>query len=336
MNNSFSVRQNGAALMAMVLVIFISASTLLFSAVRPPSDLDANDSRTYEELGAAKAALIAFATNYASYNNDGLGPGRLPCPAPWTETVNGEERWTPYWNGCNWKYVLRLPEFVSLPAPYSFDFPINEYYAERDLQFWYAISRPYRWYKGSYPSVNTTTGAELTIDGDPYVAVIIAPGPALDGQDRQAAENYSSNYYGATENLEGTNAYWGPGTFQSFDASSPEDFNDVVIGITQSELMTPVTGVVATEIKKELDAYHPTNGDSYPTDPQFSTAIASIASWYAGDEWDTVTTYSYLSANQATVSFSQCDILYTLDFTSGISRVSQTTPNPDPYVAPSC
>lgn len=344
MNKNFSARQSGAALMGMVLVIFISASTLLFSAVRPPNAIGDFDQNTYRELKAAKASLIAFATNYATFNSDNLGPGRLPCPAPWTETVDGEERWVPYWNGCNWKYVLRLPEFVSLSSPSSFDFPINDYYAGRDLQFWYAISRPYRWYKqsgGSWPVVNSDTGTELTIDGDPYVAVLIAAGPALEGQDRSANESYS-NYYGATENLEGTNAYWGSGTFVSYDNDGDgdsEDFNDLVIGITQSELMTPITSKVASVIKQLLDSYHPTNGDSYPADTtEFNTAISGVDAWFANDEWDLVTNYTFVTSNDvidadptrlgdfAELEFDGCNLVYTLDFLSGIGRAHAITP----------
>lgn len=349
MSKKFSARQQGAALMGMVLVIFISASTLLFSAVRPPNAIDDFDQNTYRELKAAKAALIAFATNYASYNNDDLGPGRLPCPAPWTNTVDGEERWEPYWNGCNWKYALRLPEYASLPAPYSFDFPINDYYAGRDLQFWYAISRPYRWYKqsgGSWPVVNSDTGTELTIDGDPYVAVIIAPGPALEGQDRSAAESYASNFYGATDNLEGTNYLWGSGTFISYDDdgdADSQDFNDLVIGITQSELMTPITNKVAIAIKAMLDAYHPANGDTYPTDlAEFSTAISGADAWFTNDEWDLVTNYTFVTSNDAIladptrlgdfaeVTFDSCNIVFTLDFLSGIGRTHAITPGDQP------
>jgi hypothetical protein len=298
-----NIRQQGAALMGIVLVVFVSASTLLFSAVRPPDAIDAIDTRTYQELKAAKASLIAFAVNYASYNNDGLGPGRLPCPDAFLTSQ-------PYWNGCNWEYVLRLPEYV--PLPNGTNFHLNDYYADRDLQFWYAISSSYRWYKATFPVVNTTTGTELTIDGDPYVAVLIAAGPALEGQDREAVEN-SSNRYGAYENLEGDNKWWGYKTFVTADPDDPENFNDVVIGITQSELMSPITAVVVAEIKPLLDTWHEDNGDTFPTDgAEFATAMAGAPAWYARDEWDDVANYNFISAYLATVQFDDCDIVYTL------------------------
>lgn len=317
--------QSGAALMGIVLVIFISASTLLYSAVRPPSSLDAFDKNTYRELKAAKASLIAFATNYASYNNDDLGPGRLPCPAPWTESVDGEEHWTPYWGGCNWKYVLRLPEFAILPD--GSKFRLNDYYADRGLQFWYAISRPYRWYRGSYPVLNTSTGAELSIDGDSYVAVLIAPGAALENQDRDATENFS-NYYGATEYLEGNNDIWGGGSFQTYDEDDPENFNDLVIGITHSELMTPITAIVIGEIKTLLDSYHPANGDSFPLDVDFDTAMATAPDWYFNDEWDADVSYEYVDEDTANVSFSGCNgsFFYTLRFQDPDPDADQVVP----------
>lgn len=306
--NRLRYRQRGAALMAMVLIIFIAASAMFIRAVQPPSGIDLNNQEAVKEMVRAKEMLIAFATNYAAYNSEGDGPGRLPCPA------YGDIE--PYYYGCNWKYALRLPEFAVLDT--GSKFVINDYYSDLDLQFWYSVSPRFRWHSAP-PTLNSSNSAELTLDGDAMVAVIIAPGPALPGQDRSASE-VSGNDYGADEYLEDDNELRNTGTFVSGVSSNPEDFNDIVIGITHSEIMTPVTARVAKEIKVNLDIYHPGNADSYPlTTGNFDTAMGGAVGWYTGDQWDDETTYTYLSDNSGTLQFQGCAIVYTLNFATGIT-----------------
>lgn len=305
--------------MAFVLIIFIAASVMLFNAVQPPGAIDQANVDTIKELVKTKESLIAFATNYPELipdsfdSNQNDGPGRLPCPA-YGDIV-------PYSTGCNWEYALRLPEYASTGSGINFEF--SDAYAGLDLQFWYSVSSDYRWYRGGMgglPKLNSSVAGELTLDGDPVVAVIIAPGPALSGQDRSAPED-SNNTYGAEEYLEDVNAGWSTGVFVSGDASDPANFNDLVVGISRSDIMTPVTARVVKEIKTNLDSYHPGNSDSYPVSGgDFDTAMSSAVAWFNFDEWDNETNYSYVSANTATLDFQDCAIVYTIDFVNGVTR----------------
>jgi hypothetical protein len=76
-----------------------------------------------------------------------------------------------------------------------------------DQQFWYGVGT-------------------LTVDGNSAAAVLIAPGPSLAGQNRPSTNRAD---YLEDANSSGTD-------FSSSPNSSPETFNDLVVGIAQDEI----------------------------------------------------------------------------------------------------
>jgi hypothetical protein len=48
--------------------------------------------------------------------------------------------------------------------------------------------------------------------------------------------------------------------------------------------------------------------------------MAGAAPWYVADGWDTVTNYTYVSADEVQISFTNCNMVYTINFNTGVSR----------------
>ena len=99
------------------------------------------------------------------------------------------------------------------------------------------------------------------------------------------------------------------------------DNSDLVLSITRSELMSLVTPRVADEIRRRLDDYYAANGNTYPSNSaEFETAMSAAPSWYSSDQWDLLASYTRLSPDEATVSFTGCNIMFSLDAVAGLSR----------------
>lgn len=234
----------------------------------------------------------------------------------------------------------------------------NEY-ADLDRQFWYAVDPNYHWATTADVNTSSATGA-FSIDGvGDYVAVLIAPGEAISNQDRLTAPLSDDSY------LEGGNQ--NGSSYISTYATDPENFNDQVLGITRTELLTLTANRVIREIKKELDIYYNIDryyrdsdtsscngpyyyGKTYPRDftytgyiywngnyycywdtedDMFDLAMSDAVSWYASDNWDSVTTYTNVSNTESTISFSGCGITFTFQYDTGLgeSVISRSQPS---------
>lgn len=327
-------KQSGMVLIAMMMVIFVVGTTLFFSATSNRSGDIAEKIEVSEQLAIAKQALIAYAINYSDYYD--VGPGRLPCPdivdtgEPYS-FISGSTTYT-YCHNRYFRY--KLPQFTDLPSGSRYKF--NDYYANSDRQFWYAVSYDYRadtWTNPDYRILNSSKTGDFTLDGeDDIVAVIIAPGAPIIGEETYRAgttynQSRPSSYWTNSNNyrnyLEQDHATNYSTTFINSYANDPGAFNDRVIGISHSEIMTGVTAKVMGEIQNQLGLFHPTNGDAYPANQADFENIMddpAAADWFEDDDWDNVTTYTRDSANVATLEFDRCDIVYRLDFVNGLSR----------------
>lgn len=315
LNKSRPSRQSGAALMALILVLFISASSVIVRELNVRVGFQETDADTRKEMINAKETLIAYAGNFAELNSSGIGPGRLPC----SDYTNDGVADTAY---CGTQYTYRLPEATTTSQGTVFNF--SDAYAGIGQQFWYAISPAFR--DSGVNGLNSGTSGALTLDGEPgYVAVIIAPGSAVTNQDRSEAETWAGNYYGLTNYLEGNNGMLNTRVFENAVSVDSDFYNDVVIGITHSEIMTPVTARVVKEMKTWLDFFHPHPffGNAYPTNASgWGPYLAQFfgADWYEDDNWVSVANYNRLSGDIATISFTGCSIVYTVEFGGGISK----------------
>ncbi len=322
--NSFSLRifcsQRGAALLIMMLILVMGTMGVLLKGFSARKAQLRQDAATSEALSQAKEALIAYAVMYAdNYPPTGAGPAHLMCPdtdAPAFD-VNGVPL-PPYGAPnapCGPNAIGRLPHSITLPSGNIF--PLTDHGSGVDQQFWYAVANAFvaTPNAGVNNTLNSTTPGTLTLDGQGDIAaVLIAPGPALNGQTRpsQNAANY----------LEAGNV--GGSNFVSSYPVNPANFNDRILPIRRSELMPLVTTKVAAEIKKHLDTYHTANG-AYPADQAtLAGALAGAPQWLTTNNWLATTAYAQISSDRAALVFSGCGITYTLTF--GTTTISRSQP----------
>jgi hypothetical protein len=300
-NRSFRLifrSQHGAALLIMMLLLFIVSMAVLLKGLNGKNTQLQQQAAVTKALAKARESLIAYALVDPDncHPTTGAGAGHFMCPD--TDLPASDPNGLPN-TPCGPNAIGRLPKMVT---------PLSDFDPGNDQQFWYAVSNSYL---GKPPSnkVNSSTLGSLTVDGQTdVVAVIIAPGAPLAGQNGRPSQN-TSDY------LEGGNA--GGINFITSYPANPDSFNDKVVAIRRSELMPQITERVAKEIKNYLDAYHVTYG-SYPANQgiPFTTALAGAPQWLTTNDWLLITriVYTQLSANSATLSFYNCGITYTLTF----------------------
>ena len=273
------LRQHGVILLLLMLVLFVAGSSVVIGALN--NRQTAEMARTREvrhQLERAKAELLAYAANYASFHDDTRGPGFFPCPD--TDVPANDPDGLPNYTGNNpvlQECTYSTAAIGRLPRQEVFDdlrYRFNATYADIDEQFWYVAAPNYlysatatnrRSYYRTYWDTSQPIASPrwLTLDGDTrYVALIIAPGEALSTQDRVASPASHENY------LDGLNGGDGYNFYTSY-ANNPDLFNDQVIGITLDEYMIHVGTAVAREVKEGMDAYYTQyagNSKRYPAD----------------------------------------------------------------------
>lgn len=295
--------QRGAALLIMMLLLFIVGTAVLLKGLRGTNTQLRQDAAASAAMAKAKEALIAYAVTYGdNYPLSGDGPGHLLCPdtdAP-DFAANGVPR-VPYGapnSPCGPNAIGRLPHSVTLPSGNVF--PLADHGSGIDQQFWYAVTDAFV----ATPSLlNGTTPGTLTLDGQgDVVAVVVAPGPPVTGQTRPSRN--------AVDYLEAGNV--GGRNFVTGLPADPANFNDKVLTLLRSEMMPLVTARVAEEMKKHLGTYHDANG-AYPADQAaFSGVFAGAPQWVR--RWAETTVYTPVSSESATLRFNGCGIDYTLTF----------------------
>lgn len=269
-------QQRGVALLLMLLVLTVTGSSFLLAA------LNNNDSRlamhrdVYQELRKTKEALIAYTAHYPDIHpGTTSGPGTLPCAS--TDTDG--------WPDCP-ATIGRLPQ--SIPSDNG-GYYLTDAYSGIDLQFWYAVAEAFS--PQSRP-INTVTVSDLNYD-NALVAVLIAPGASLSGQERSVRTD-------AAQYLELMDA--------SGNRMIVSETNDAAIGITRSEILPFITMRVAQAILALAD----TNG-MMPNSLSDLLTLEEMPVWIVENEWFTVTNYIRDDDENATISFSGCgNIEYTL------------------------
>jgi len=241
-------RQRGFAMIAIIsLIALISAFLIANSFGRTSAQLAiSREQGTMNALRQAKAALIAYAASeqWQLYKGEvAKQPGALPCP---DTNDNGTANCPP--PTVTTSLIGRLPW-----ATLGID-DLRDASGER---LWYALSFNFRKLSGT-TIINSDTPGQLTATGtapaSQVVAIVFAPGAAIQGQNRPAstavpAHNNPVNY------LEGFNLS-DPVNYIFTTNSLPSDtFNDRLIVITQADLMAAVEPVVAARIERDIKPY---------------------------------------------------------------------------------
>lgn len=237
-------RQGGAAVLAAVVVVVMLALLLrLYSESASERQLHYQASQV-DSLAFARDALIDYSVNYPSHYADrSAGPGHLPCP---DKNGNGSPAF-----GCSGLLIGFLPVDFGTAENKNISFMDQQQMAGEPL--WYVVSRDFR----NNPSpngspnhnniVNSDTRGELSLDGESgIIALLIAPGPSMQGQQRGAS-------VAVEDFLEGENAD-GDLVFASAQG------NDRILAIRWTDLMPLVERRVLATARDVIRQYQRDHG----------------------------------------------------------------------------
>lgn len=237
-------RQRGLAMIVLATLIAMLSAYLVAKSISRTSTQVAveRDKRTMEVLKEAKAALINYAASQI-LQLDNFQPGSLPCP---DRNDDGDAE------GLCSSASARIGRFPWKSVGAG---DLRDGSGER---LWYAISSNFRHLSGT-TVINSDTQGQLTITGSTpasnVIAVIVSPGAALQGQDRDPTD--STKWNDQTNFLEGANAGTNDDVFATTSTVS-DTFNDRLITITSADLFAVVEPAVASLI----NAYSETGGSS--------------------------------------------------------------------------
>jgi len=266
-------KQRGAALMVMLVIIVMGATTFLVSTLGSAAIKISHDESTSIALAQAKEALIGYAVTYGDANPMSTH-GFLPCPdAGGLLAEEGQE--SANCGAIDADQIGRLP-WKSLGLP-----PLKDGNGEC---LWYAVSGTYK----SNPATNipmnwdntgnlkTYTEQGTQIEANEIVAVIFSPGP-VSSQDRSGivtapicGGNYNpANYldndpnHGGINNTNiGSSSFIMPHEHRDVNGNVTTTINDQFIYITRQDIWRAVQRRVAQEARTCLENY--AGGGTYP------------------------------------------------------------------------
>ncbi len=241
-------QQSGAALLVFITIIVLGAATLLVKQLGVKSSAYEQSSNSMQALADARAALIGWSVSHPSL------PGMLPLP----DLDNNGESDCVSAIGSN-ILIGRLP-WSAPAAPVCGDaqngLGVNETDASGET-LWYAVSRNLL-YDGGYPTALDISGDWITVRdnsgtiiSDRVVAVIMAPGLALNGQNRNSNPQTASHYLDAV--TVGASTYRNYDLVPEFIAAEQSDrFNDRLVYITIDDLMAQAGRVMVRRISSDV------------------------------------------------------------------------------------
>lgn len=288
-------KQSGVVLVAFLLLLVTGASFVFLRGLNAAATQFYRDTQTASALAEAKAALIGRAAT----DND--RPGTLPCPDidndGSAELFSGTDC-PAYMGRLPWR-TLRLSDIRD----------------GSDERLWYVLSPTYHDHPSAQP-INSNTLGTLAVSGtvtaNDVLAIVIAPGITLGGQERNSAAINNVLHYLEGENSDGDNDF--------VVASLNETFNDQLTVLTWDSLLPTVERRVAGELRNVLNNYFANSSATpsaryYPYAAKFDDssytctfnerhghvplAIGSCSGtavvlplWFQTNNWHTVTYYA--------------------------------------------
>jgi hypothetical protein len=248
--------QQGAALLALAALLVLATSWMLVSAFASVAGSNAAQvARNARVLAEAKAALIAWVARTALEPAES-NPGRLPCPQAWGDLGSANEGRAAA--VCAATAAGWLP-WRSLGLPVMLD--------ASGQQLWYVISPGWHLPNGGASlTVNSNTPGRLLLDGRAVIALLIAPGPALniapDAAQRAAGCNVRRQSRARNPQinpnprdfLDCQNGSTADNVFVSAVAGNAAHpvFNDQVLAITAADLLPALEAAIAKRIERDI------------------------------------------------------------------------------------
>lgn len=261
---AYACRQQGVVLLllALCLALLGSSALLLDAGLGHGKDTKRGDAVAAGALAAARDALLGYAAAYpdrAGVNNPNAGPGLLPCPDTRLDAndVAGQAD-----SPC----ALSSGTETGLLPWRTLDLP--ELRDGAGAPIWYALANEYR--NNPAGVVNSDAPAALRLDtcrpeSRALAALLIAPGPALVGQQRNPRP--ANARYPTGDFLEGANASRGDGCFGSALGAGS---NDRVLVIDRATLNAVMEQRVLADLQRALQRYFadPDGDDVAGRDPE--------------------------------------------------------------------
>ena len=244
---AFSPRANaGAAILIFVTVILLAATTLLVSATSVNQGAAQQEFDNAGVLGQAKQSLLGYALMQGV-------PGTLPCP-----DTSGDGLQNQTVAGCQNQLGLLPTRTLNLP-------PLTD---SSGARLWYAVSLNL---VANAPGLkNSSSPANLQLDGQATVALVIAPGGAINGQARRQLV--------MADFLEGINADADLTTYASLLSANN---NDQLVTLSPGSFWSLVERRVAIEATALLRRYKTACGE-FPWAANFGGPYTSVINQQSG------------------------------------------------------
>ena len=251
MKSVYAKRQHGAALLAMLVVLALGASWYLVSRLNADSGVAAatRNVRNAEVLNRAKLALIGFVATQAAEAGE-RNPGRLPCPEAasiiGTTDEGSSAPWVPAPATATCSSIGRLPWRT---------IGLEKLVDSANEPLWYVVGPTWRLSTStSTLLINSNTTGDITVDGQQVVALIIAPGQAMNVQTATGctARNQARSTPSSTMNPLDYIECFNSGTLQFITTASSTSFNDQVVRITVADIMPAIEAAIANRIEREI------------------------------------------------------------------------------------
>jgi hypothetical protein len=249
------------ALLALLAVVSLGSSWYLLTRLNDDSVLASATARTRnaEVLLRAKHALIGYVaaqTNKLYEDN----PGALPCPEhPWYVSLVEKE------GGAGPSVGVPNPGYGTANCSSIGRYPWRSIGTQKFVDasgepLWYVVGPNWRKTSASTKTIiNSNTTGDLSLDGENVVALIIAPGPAVNlssgvtpsGLSCGARSQARSAPAGTMDPRDYLDCYdLATLRFTAFGAGSP--FNDQVIKVTVADIMPAIEAAIANRIEREI------------------------------------------------------------------------------------
>lgn len=250
-------RQRGAALLVLAAILVLGISWMMISALGNASQRTyANREHNARVLAEAKAALTAWVAMNAldgSENN----PGRLPCPQAWGDMGSANEGRAAA--VCSATAAGWLPwRTLGLQKPLD----------ASGHQIWYVVSPGWHLPNATASlTINSNTAGQLALDGQAAVALLIAPGAALNiapnanqtaagctARSQVQALNLPASAPNPLDFLDCQNGTKDDNVFTTsvVDNTINLVFNDQVLAMTTADLLPALEAAIAKRIERDI------------------------------------------------------------------------------------
>lgn len=281
--------QRGMALLMILSLAAIMSAYLVASGLSKTTAAvqNARNQRTLQALQEAKNALIAYAASQAWRSGSNDQPGSLPCP----DTDNDGSA-----DSCGASTANRTGRL-----PWK-TLGISDLRDASGEILWYSVSANFRTASGT-TIINSDTQGQISIYDDQYstatpvlskvIAVVLAPGAALNGQDRSA--NSVAGYLDCRNgtltdafSLSLPPAGAGSSCPHTTANNDTDFFNDRILPITHADLFSVVEPSVAARMEQDLKQYFATYKAAwgrYPFAAAFGDPGAATYQGVLNREW---------------------------------------------------